>query len=390
MGNVMVTRVRVGALCAASFLACAAPCGDRPPAPADVRKLIEEAAGPDAASPGGAEARLRDLARRFPAVFEAELLRLRGQERVVSRLLGDEGEESAAVGLFLSGKLREAQQAFDAKSFEQAQAICEALLILGAGEGTQVRAKRLLRLARDRAFADSILLVDLRAANDVIATNEPIELVLAITNRSDEPVTIGVDPKGILGQLTASSVGVAPTVEIFSKTFPEDLKVSSAEISIAAGESWEHAFALETGAPDAPLLVEGIRVSGRLVPRHIGAGSRTITRILRIPSVVVLRVPEGRAPAVQDPVKALEGAIASDDAEGLVLSTALAAWDGEFERALELLLKGTAAESREIVETSFVLARLLTGENFGRDRRKWIVYFLSHERLPFRGPFSEW
>ena len=62
----------------------------------------------------------------------------------------------------------------------------------------------------------------------------------------------------------------------------------------------------------------------------------------------------------------------------------------DYDEVVRLLLNGAAAPSQEISETSFTLLRFVTGENFGRDRRKWIISFVSHEELPVQGPLSEW
>jgi hypothetical protein len=82
-----------------------------PPAAADqpsseeVRGLLEAAAGRAPAARAVAEARLRSIVRRYPAVVKQELLRLRAQEGLLAAILGEEGE-TQPVGVFFEENLR--------------------------------------------------------------------------------------------------------------------------------------------------------------------------------------------------------------------------------------------------------------------------------------------
>jgi hypothetical protein len=144
------------------------------------------------------------------------------------------------------------------------------------------------------------------------------------------------------------------------------------------------------GRSEESFAIQRISVRGQLVPTRIEVGGRTLTRTLRVPLVVVLRVPEGRSGIAADPLRGAGKAVEDGDPEQLFLGTVLTYWEGQYEAVVGLLLSGTASPSPEIVGTSFTLLRLLTGQNFEEDRVRWIKFFLSDEELPLGGPLEEW
>ncbi len=362
---------------------------EAPPTSAQIATLLEAAVGSDRAAAAKARRRLSLLSRRYPAILKDELLGLRARENFLAEVLKRE-TGSRGLELFFAEKLREAQRLYREDRYHEAEAICTALLVLGARESVKLRAKRLLHLAQDRAFAGDVLFVDLRAENEVVEGDQKLGVVLVVANRSDEPVTLTRSPTGILGQLQINFTTIGAHGEFFGRGDSKDLRVSEERILLSPGDSWEHTIALDAGRREGTFLVERVSIQGQLVPAHIEAGGRTRTRTLRVPFVAVLRVPEGRSEVAKDPFSGAAGAIESGDPEALVVGIALIVWEGEIEGAVRLLLRGTAAAAPGVAETSFILLRLLSGENYGRDRTAWIKYFLRHERLPIGGPLSDW
>jgi len=360
------------------------------PASSYIWRLLAEAGGAkDQGARKKAEAELRSLARRFSGLIQEEFLKLQASENLLAEILRREAGVQCSE-LFFARKFRQAQEAFREGRYEFAERLCEALLVLGVRGSTELKVRRLARLARDRAFAGGVLFVDLKAEKEVLQDRDPLKLTLSLSNRTDQPVKVKVSASGLFGQLHFGVTTMGYRGEFFGRERSEDLRIPGGEIRIAAGEKWKHSLLVRRSPDEGPFLVERLSVKGYLVPSTIESGGRVFSRRLRVPRVEVIRVPGGRSKVAADPVAGLREAIKAGRIEEIYLAAALCGWEGKFEESVEILLKGTKKSALRVADACYNLLRLLTGRNFGKDRRKWIVYYLSHERLPIAGPFSEW
>jgi hypothetical protein len=360
---------------------------DAPPPGDEIETILRGVKATGAPASDGDEARLRALVASAPERVRRELERVRAQAALLAEVLGD-AAGTPAVDAFFAEKLIDARRAYDARAYDRAEQICEAILCLGARDALHLRAQRLLRMARDRAFTDSTLAVDLKPTREIVPSGEDLSFTLVITNRASQRLTIAIDPTGVAGQLELITTRAGQAGDIFERSRTEPLVLPDQMIALGPGESWERELPVHGPAAEEPFLVERVRASGRFVPRRVVVGAATVTRTLRLPLATALRVGSGRAEAFGDPIAYAADAVARGDVEGLFLGTILTAWDGEYEAAVALLLRGTASSSPAVVETSYLLLRLVTGESFGADRDRWIRYYLSHERLPIRGFLS--
>jgi len=101
-------------------------------------------------------------------------------------------------------------------------------------------------------------------------------------------------------------------------------------------------------------------------------------------------VPAHEVDLAADPTSQLREAIKSAHPEGVFLGAVLCAWEGEVEGAMRALLEGTKSSDPQVRNACFTMLKLLTGKSFGRDRKKWIRFFLANEKLMVAGPLTEW
>ena len=359
-----------------------------PPTLQEVLVLLRQLNDPGAGKAKEARAKLRTWVHRYPEKCKEILSELRSSQRKLSRILGAEGGDGNES--FLQEKLGEAFQAYKARRYAEAQALCEAILTLGAEGAVRVRARRLARLAADRTFADRTLLVDLKAEREVVPYNAPICLTLEIVNRSEWEVDLTWAPPGLLGQLDLGVTTITAHGQVWGTRVTQELKAHERLVHLGPGESWQQGLEVEPGEQTAGILIERITVRGRLIPTTIRLAGRLQTRQLRVPMVVVLRVPPKEVDLAADPLAQLRGGITSGRPERVFLGAVLCVWEGEFESAVRALLEGTASSSGPVRDSCYTTLRLITGRNFGMDRKRWIRFFLSHEKLPVGGPLAEW
>ncbi|HAK96415.1 MAG TPA: hypothetical protein DCM87_15850 [Planctomycetes bacterium] len=366
----------------AALLLCGIGWGRAAPADADavraeIAALLASTASTDAAAVRRAESRLVALALRAPEIFREEMVRRRREEALMAAMLG-EGAYAKPAGLFFAEKLAEAQRALDDGRAAEARVLCEAVLALGCDAAAGVRATRLARLARDREFAGETFVANLRPSADVIGADAAPSFVLELWNRSDRPAkaTMAV---GLELQVSSSTLGTGG--QPFSEETTELIALPKDAVAIEPGTAWEHEFKLKVARVwEQPYVIQRITARGRLVRVGIESGGRMSDRAMRVPHAVTFRAPGDVAPAVRDPIGAMRAAIAHEDAGTLHAASVVAAWEDKVDAAVEVLLEGARAPA-PIGPASFVLLRLLSGQNHGTDRVKWIVWYLRSERV---------
>jgi hypothetical protein len=211
--------------------------------------------------------------------------------------------------------------------------------------------------------------------------------VLELWNRSERPATVA---SALGAELQVSCITLSTAGQPLSEDRTELVVLPSEPHTIEPGSAWELPITLKTESAWAqPFIVQRIAVQGRIVRVAVESAGRSWDRAMRVPYAVVFRARENAAGAVRDPLGAMRTAIAAGDADTLLVASVVAAWEDRVDEAVEALLDGAKAKE-PVASASFVLLRLLTGENFGTDRGKWIAHYLSHERLSGRGVFGQW
>ncbi len=352
----------------------------------EIAELLQASASTDAAARQKAEAGLLALAAQNPAVFREELARLRRESVVMARLLG-EGPASMPAGAFLAEKLVRAEGALKDGRAAEARVLCEAVLALGCDSATNVRATRLARLARDREFSDATFVANLRPAAECIGMDAQPAFVLELWNRTDRPVKVTL-PVGADLQISFSTVSEGG--QPFGEDLSEIVALPKDPFAIEPGTAWEYPVALKARSSwSQSYAVQRMTVQGRLVHVGIESAGRTRERAMRVPLAVVFRVRENLAGGVRDPLGAMRAALGAPDTDALLVASVVAAWEDRLDEAVAVLLEGTAGPEA-VRQASFQLLHLLTGENHGSDRAKWIGYYLAHERLSGHGTFARW
>jgi hypothetical protein len=347
---------------------------------------LEASASADGGVRQRAETRLLALAAQSTAAFREELARLRREELLMAKLLG-EGPEAVPVGVFFAEKLARAERALNDGRAAEARLACEAILALGCGSAMSVRATRLARLARDREFMGETFVANLRPAAESIGVDAKPAFVLELWNRTDRPAKVTL-PAGVEIQLSfrTLSEGGQPFGEELSEVVP----LPKGPLMIEPGTAWEFPFTPKTESAWAqPYAIQRITAQGRLVRVGVESAGRAWDRTVRVPHAVVFRARTNLAGAVSDPLGAMRAAISAADTDTLLVASVVAAWEDKTDEAVAALLDGTAAPE-PVSRASFLLLRLLTGENHGSDRAKWISYYLAYERVGSQGALTQW
>jgi len=377
-GTQAASRGRRSLACAALLLCGgwggAAPAGA---VRAEIADLLAATASADAAAARRAEGRLSALALRAPEVFREEMIRRRREEALMAAMLG-EGAYAKPVSLFFAERLAAAQRALDEGRAAEARALCEAVLALGCDAAMGVRAGRLARLARDREFAGEVFVANLRPSAELIGAEAAPSFTLELWNRSDRPVK-AVMAVGLELQVSSSALGASG--QPFSEETTEIVPLPKDAVTIEPGTAWEHGFTLKAArAWGKPYVIQRISARGRLVRVSLESGGRLSDRAVRVPLAMMFRAPGDVASAVRDPIGAMRTAVAHGDAGALYVASVVAAWEDRVDAAVETLLEGARAPA-PIGPASFALLRLMTGQNHGTDRVKWIVWYLRSERV---------
>ncbi len=344
---------------------------------AEIAALLEATTSTDQAVKQRAEGRLVALALRAPDIFREEMARRRRDETLMAAMLG-EGADAKPVGVFFAEKLAQAERVLAEGRAADARILCEAVLALGCDAAAGVRATRLARLARDREFAGETFVANLRPSADLIGVDAAPEFVLELWNRSDRPakatIAVGLELQVSSSMLTASG-------QPFGEETTEIIPLPKDPVTIEPGTAWEHALRLKAASAwERAYIIQRITARGRLVRVSIESAGKVSDRAVRVPYAVMFRAPGDAAAAVRDPLGSMRTAIAQADAGALHVASVVAAWEDKVDAAVEMLLEGARAPA-PVGPASFVLLRLLTGQNHGTDRVKWIVWYLGNDRL---------
>lgn len=338
--------------------------------------LVRDAVGDAPQQAQAARARLAREAVQAPLLVRDLAARL-AREYAYAASLAGRSASAADADAFFAMKLGEAEAAFDRGRYGDVRVQCDALLALGASGEVRVRILRLRRLARDREFLGDLVSADLRSEKPILAGGESLRCVLSIVNRSDAQITIRMELGARLAVLTTA---VYASGQPFEEGVSEDVPLPSGPVKIAPGDAWQHAFVLPVRAPRAEVVLERITVRGSILRARVDVSGRVTERTLRIPLLVVYRVPPGGEDMVAQPLVCMRAALDREDPTALLGGAVVALWEGEADAAVRLLLEGTA-RGGAAGDACYYLLALLTGENHGRDRRKWILYYLGRREV---------
>ncbi len=380
--NIFLCRVAACIVCAITARA-----GETPlrPDPEEVRellnRLVPEKTALSEEEAAGVRRKLRTIADLYPELLEGELVELRRREDLLLDLLDTGGRQETRFSF--RGKLQEAHALYREKQYGKAVRICEALIVLGAEPPVKQHILRLMRLAKDRVFTSEVLFVNLKGKKKQYEGSEPLHLELTIENRLDRRVVVRFP---YAARLTVTVTTVSSSGRIVVNEVVEELQLPAGPVALAPGRSWSFDASLETmGFRNGSFALEPVRVEGRIVRAHIEAEGERFDRSMRIPRVELLRVAEGYAEVVKNPVYKLQEAIGKKDATQLFIASSLLAWEGEYERVFALVLEALK-NSPELEDVGYLVLRLMTGKNFQQSRRRWISYYLGRETLVVNPP----
>lgn len=346
--------------------------------------LLEDLVSDDPVMSQNAASHLRELCRQRPRLMEDLLIKLRQQTGFLMEGLGVQSDEDERL-LFFKEKYRQAMQLYQRKAYEKAARLCTALLDLGVPSPLKHRVTRCQAMAREREFADKILHVDLLSEREIYEGRESIALKLEVLNRADNPVRLRF-PVGIT--LAISITTISPTGRIIGREETKRLSLLSEPVELDAGKVLTKSFSMDLDLDRAPFVIKRIRLKGTIRRAMVTIDGRRFDRSLGVPGTEVLLVSPGQAMIQEDPMAQLRKAVADGDGHRLFLATVLAVWKDQHEQVFETLLK--AARKPALSEVSYLLLRLLTGENFNRDRERWVSYYLGRKSLFSDSPLLAW